>query len=70
MQSTMYKLFAQHPAKVDETYFEHMGVALSFAFWLAVAAGAALIHALIPAACERTASNIILRLHARMTRRR
>ena len=62
-------LFLEHPRKVDESYFEHMGVALRFFFWLSVAAGAALVHALIPAACEKTASNIIKRLHAKIVTR-
>lgn len=60
------KLFLDHPASVDESYFQHMRFAASFGFWLFVAAGAALIHALIPAACETTASRILTRLHNRM----
>ena len=32
-------------------------------------ASAALLHALIPAACEKTASGIIRRLHARIENR-
>lgn len=67
--SVLQKLFFTHPGKVGESYFEHMGVALGFAGWLALAAGAALIHALIPGLCERTASRIIRRLHARMSLR-
>ena len=63
------KIFIDHPASVDESYFEHMRFASSFAFWLAVAAGAALIHAVIPAMCESTASRIINRFHNRMTNR-
>lgn len=67
--STFQKLFTQHPAKVDETYFEHMRFAASFAFWLGLAALAALVHAIVPALCESTASRIITRLHNRMTNR-
>ncbi len=70
MPNTLNRLFFEHPAKVNEGYFEHMGVALGFAGWLALAAAAALVHSIVPAACERTASNIIIRLHSRMTRRR
>ncbi|MDJ0821196.1 MAG: DUF6356 family protein [Paracoccaceae bacterium] len=62
-------LFVDHPASVDETYFQHMGVALRFAFWLGLAAMAALVHAMIPGACEKTASRIIRRLHDRMSNR-
>lgn len=59
------KLFLDHPESVDETYLEHSWFALRFAGLLALAAGAALIHALIPAAFEKTASGIIARLYAR-----
>jgi hypothetical protein len=47
-----------------------MGFALRFAFWLTVAAGAALVHAVVPAACETTASRIVARLYARSVNRR
>ncbi|MEL7099081.1 MAG: DUF6356 family protein [Pseudomonadota bacterium] len=63
-------IFTAHPAKVGESYLGHMAVALSFAGWLALASGAALVHALLPWMFERTASDIILRLHGRMVRRR
>lgn len=63
------RLFTDHPATVNETYFGHMKFAFSFAFWLGVAAFAALLHAVIPALCETTASRILLRLHGRITAR-
>lgn len=59
------RVFLDHPRKVNESYFEHMGFALWFAGKLGLAAGAALVHALIPAACERTASGIIAELYDR-----
>lgn len=62
-------LFLDHPASVNETYFGHFRFALGFAFWLAVAAGAAAVHALIPALCKTTASDILKRLTARMNAR-
>ncbi len=62
-------LFLDHPATVNETYFGHMRFAFGFAFWLGVAAMAALVHALIPAFCETTASRILKRLHARIETR-
>ena len=61
--------FTNHPGSVDETYFQHMRFAFGFAFWLAVAAGAALVHAFLPAFCETTASRILRRLHARIEAR-
>ena len=62
-------IFTAHPATVNETYFGHMRFALGFAFWLAVAACAALVHAIVPALCETTASRILKRLHGRMIAR-
>lgn len=62
-------LFLDHPAKVDETYLEHMRFAFGFAFWLGTAALAALVHAMVPALCETTASRILKRLHARIESR-
>ena len=66
---TLQKVFFDHPASVDEGYFQHMRFAASFGFWLFVAAGAALIHAVIPSLCETTASRILTRLHNRMSAR-
>ena len=64
------ELFTRHPASVGETYGEHMGVALSFAGPLALAAMAALVHAFLPWCFERTASGIVTRLHDRMVTNR
>lgn len=61
--------FLAHPASVDETYFQHMRFAIGFAFWLCVAGGAALVHAVVPALCETTASRILRMLMARMDAR-
>ncbi|MBI1417391.1 MAG: hypothetical protein GC146_09225 [Limimaricola sp.] len=66
---TFARLFLDHPASVDETYFQHMRFAGWFSFWLATAAGAALLHAIVPAVCETTASRIIRRLYARIENR-
>jgi hypothetical protein len=66
---TLKTLFTEHPDSVGESYSEHMGVALSFAGPLAIAAGAAFVHAFLPFLCERTASGIVKRLYARMTNR-
>ncbi len=63
------RVFLDHPASVDETYFEHMRFALGFSGTLFLAAFAALAHALIPACCETTASRIIRRLYARIENR-
>lgn len=60
------RIFLDHPAKVDETFLEHMAFAGSFAAKLFAAGAAALIHAIIPCLFETTASRIIDDLHARI----
>ena len=59
------RIFLDHPAKVNETFFEHMFFALRFAGLLFLAAGAAFIHALVPCLFEKTASQIIRSLYER-----
>ncbi|MBD3679341.1 MAG: hypothetical protein HUJ27_13215 [Rhodobacteraceae bacterium] len=59
------RLFLSHPASVDESYAEHARFAFGISLQLFVAAGAALLHALVPALFEKTASGIVARIHAR-----
>lgn len=59
------RVFLDHPAKVDETFLEHMLFAMKFAGLLFLAGGAALVHAIVPCLFERTASTIIARLYER-----
>ena len=42
------RLFVEHPASVNETYLEHMGVATSFGSRMIVAGVACMIHGLLP----------------------
>ncbi|HUS55920.1 MAG TPA: DUF6356 family protein [Thermohalobaculum sp.] len=65
MIANMKSLFLAHPQAVDETYFEHLAFASRFAATLLLAAGAALVHALLPFLFERTASRIVARLYER-----
>lgn len=58
-------LFLDHPHKVGETYTEHMGFAARFAGTLILAACAALVHAVLPFAFEKTASRTVARLYER-----
>lgn len=55
--------FRDHPASVGETYFGHMRFAFRFSGKLFVAAGAALVHAIIPPLCETTASRKVTELY-------
>ena len=66
---SLKKLFTEHPDAVGESYFEHMGVALSFAGPLLAAGLASLVHAFLPFLCVTTASMTVKRLYARMTNR-
>ncbi|MCX8224727.1 MAG: DUF6356 family protein [Sulfitobacter sp.] len=59
------RVFLEHPAKVEETFLEHMFFALKFSGLLFAAAGAALVHALVPCLFEKTASGIIAQLYAK-----
>ncbi|MEN0002455.1 MAG: DUF6356 family protein [Pseudomonadota bacterium] len=63
------RLFTKHPSSVDETYFQHLRFAAGFAFWLAMAALAALVHAILPFLFERTAGRIVERLYHRIHNR-
>ncbi len=63
---TIQQLFTDHPASVNESYFEHMEMSGSFAFWLFIAGFCATVHAVFPFLFEKTGSRIITRLHGRM----
>jgi len=63
------KLFLTHPRSVEETYLEHARFATGFSLSLFAAGAAALVHALVPALFETTASGIIARLYARTANR-
>ncbi len=63
------RLFTSHPQTVGETYFGHMAFALWFASRLMMAAGAALVHALLPFMFETTASRIVRELYERTSKR-
>jgi hypothetical protein len=63
------RLFLSHPQQVGENYFQHQRMALSFAMPLLGAGLAAVAHALIPGVCERTAGDIIRKLHDRLEHR-
>ena len=59
----LQKIFLDHPRHVNESYFEHLFFALKFSGTLFLAAGAAFIHAVIPCACEKTASRLVAQLY-------
>lgn len=53
-------LFHDHPSKVGETYFEHMAFAFGFGLRLIKAGCAAMVHGVVPALHETTASSEVL----------
>ncbi len=63
------RLFLSHPRQAGESYFQHQRAALSFALPLLGAGLAAIAHAVVPGLCERTAGDIIRRLHQRLEKR-
>lgn len=66
----MYQLFLKHPHSIGESYLQHMATALHFGAVMVVSGVACMIHAIVPALFEKTASNTVARLYARMTNRR
>ena len=69
MVAAMKSLFLSHPRSVDESYLEHMAFAGRFSATLLLAAGAALVHALLPFLFEKTASRMIAEMYARTRNR-
>lgn len=67
---TLKTLFTEHPASVNETYIEHMGMASSFGFRMVGCGIACLIHGLLPFLFVTTGSNAIRELHGRMVTNR
>jgi hypothetical protein len=64
------KLFTEHPASVNETYFEHLCSALRFTTAMFVTTLACLTHAFLPFLCVTTGSRKIIELHDRMVTNR
>lgn len=62
--------FTDHPRTVDETYFEHMGMASGFGWRMIVGGCACLVHGIFPFLFEKTGSRIITDLHDRMVANR
>ncbi len=61
-QSTMIKSSKSHLNSVNESYFEHQGVAFRYAINCLMAAGMAIVHGLIPAWFETGASDLVKKM--------
>jgi Family of unknown function (DUF6356) len=68
--SALRKLFLEHPATVDESYFEHLVFAFRFSTRLFRIGLAALMHGVVPATFETTASSEVLALAEEIRTRR
>jgi hypothetical protein len=64
------RLFTDHPATVDETYFQHLLQALGFGITMIGAGVACILHALVPGLCVTRGSDAIADLHDRMVIKR
>ena len=64
------RLFQEHPASVNETYFEHMGMALKFSTRMIFGGFACLIHAFLPFLFKTTGKDTISSLHHKMVTNR
>ncbi len=69
MLSRLKSLFVAHPDALGETYFQHLGHAVSYAGRMFAAGFCALIHAIFPFLFEKTASNMIKQMYAEITAR-
>ncbi|NJM50025.1 MAG: hypothetical protein HC843_03375 [Sphingomonadales bacterium] len=64
------RLFTDHPASVDESYFEHFRFAVKFGLRMMGGGIGAMVHALIPGLCQSTGSNTIRTLNDSVARHR
>ena len=64
------KFFQAHPAKVGESYLEHMAFAFGFSSRLFRAAFAAAVHGFVPCLHETTASTEVLAMNDEIRARR
>ena len=64
------RLFLRHPRSIGESYGEHFTTAGGFGLQLISGGVACLVHALVPAWFEHSASNTVHRLHDFMMARR
>jgi hypothetical protein len=66
----MISRFTDHPASVNETYFQHMAQAFGFGARMMVGGLACLVHGFFPWLCLTRGSDTIRLLHRRMVTHR
>lgn len=64
------RVFIEHPASVNESYFQHLASAWRFGFRMIAGGFVCLLHGLLPFAFCFKASDTICELHERMVTNR
>ena len=64
------RLLFAHPRTVGESYAEHAGIASRFGATMVMGGVKCLVHAVLPAVFERSASDCVAKLNGELTRRR
>ena len=67
-ESSLIRVFTEHPESVGETYTQHMFSALSFSLMMARAAVCCAVHAFLPFLFTATGSRIVEELANGMNR--
>ncbi len=68
--SALKRLFTDHPASIDESYWQHFGAAAGFGLRLMWGGIQCLVHAIIPGAFCTKGSDLVCELHERMVTNR
>jgi Family of unknown function (DUF6356) len=66
----MLRRFTAHPASLNETYFEHMGMAFGFGGRMLLGSLGCFVHGFLPWLCLTRGSDTIRHLHHRMVMHR
>jgi hypothetical protein len=64
--SVLSRLFSDHPASVNESYWQHFGTAMGFGLRMIWGGFVCIVHAFVPGFCCTKASEMIGELHDRM----
>jgi len=64
--TTWNRLFKDHPASVDETYWQHFAAAMGFGLRMVWGGLVCMVHAIVPGAFATAGSDMICELHERM----
>jgi hypothetical protein len=67
---SMIRRFTEHPATVNETYLQHMGMAFGFGAKMLVGSLGCFVHGIFPWLCLTRGSDTIRNLHHRMVTHR